>query len=201
MKRSTLSPVEGLSDKQDLLVSYYLRHGDKKQAALKVGYSENSVKDAFKHPLVRAEIERRRLRLREVTQMDKEYLLQKLKEIIDPYLGDMIEVDPDGDPRIEWSRLTPEMRKLIGKFTIETRTSGQKYGRTKTTVKVDPHDKIAAIKEAAAILGLKVQQHEVNVSDSLIDTLTKRRQHLAEKKDDGNSGDSKPTGDGSGESE
>lgn len=196
MRRELLTPVEGLSEKHDLAISYFFRGYTKKQAAVKAGYASTYTTELFNLPIVKKEIERRLERLREKTEMDKEYLLRKLHEIIEPNVGDLIEVQEDGSGKLDFRKMTPALRKVIGKFTIDTSREGGKYKRTKTRVSVSALDKIAAIKEAAAILGIKTEKVEVTASEQLIKTLTDRRKHLAEKKDDGNSGEVRGNGGG-----
>jgi len=163
-------------------INYYMKGALKKDACTRAGFSTHSVRDVFSHPEVRAEIERRMRVTEKATDMDREWLLNKLRMIIEASPGELIEVDKDGRPSLNFKHLSPSLRKIIRKITVDTTREGGKYKRTKTNVSIAVPDMIGAIKEAAILLGVRQEKTKIDMEQSLIDTLIKRREELSEEK-------------------
>lgn len=158
------------------VINNYMINGfNKKKACEQAGMSGTSAPDVFNRPEVKAEIERR-LKVSETkTDMDRAWLLDKLRDIIEASPGDLLEFDEKGRPSMDWDKLTPQLRRAIRKVTIDSSREGGKYKRTHTHVAIDPYDKIAAIKEAATLLGLREKKTTLQVDENIIDILQKRR--------------------------
>jgi hypothetical protein len=151
----------------------------KSKACEQAGLSKNSAPDIFGRADVQEEIEKRLTVSEKKTDMDREWLLGKLKEIIEASPGDLLEVDDKGRPSLNFNKLNPSLRKAIRKVTIDQNREGGKYKRTTTHVAIDPYDKIAAIKEAATLLGYRDKVTQINIEQTLIDKLQQRRKELA----------------------
>ena len=162
-------------------INYYMKGALKKDACIRAGFSEHSVRDGVSSPAVREEIERRIRVTERATDMDREWLLNKLKMIIEASPGELIEVDKDGRPSLNFKHLSPSLKKIIRKVTVDTTREGGKYKRTKTNVSIAVPDMIGAIKEAAILLGLRQEKTKIDMEQSLIDELVSRRNELAEK--------------------
>lgn len=173
MSENTLSP------QHKKVVNAYLMGDTKRAACVKAGFSPLSSQDIFGRADVRAEIERRIKVSEEKTDMDRAWLLEKLKQIIEASPGDLIEVDAKGRPSLNFNNLTPSLRKVIGKVTIDHQSGGGKYKRDKTHVSISVPDKINAIKEAAVLLGLREEKHKIDMEERLIEELVRRRKVLA----------------------
>ena len=167
-----------LSDMHRKAINFYIRGHSKKDSCVAAGFSKNSVPDIFNKPEVREEIERRMKLSEKTTDMDRAWLLNKLKIIIEAEPGQMLEVDADGRPSLNFKNLTSGLKKAISKVTLDATREGGKYKRTKMTFKIDVPDRINAIKEAAILLGIRETKTQINVEQELIDKLTKRRQEL-----------------------
>lgn len=163
-------------------INYYMKGAIKKDACRRAGFSEHSVRDVFGHPEVKEEIERRMRVTEKATDMDREWLLGKLKMIIEASPGELIEVDKEGRPSLNFKYLSPSLKKVIRKITIDTTKEGGKYKRVKTNVSISTPDMIGAIKEATILLGLRQEKTKIDMEQSLIDALVKRREELAEEK-------------------
>ena len=172
-----------LSIRHRRAINYYMKGAIKRDACERAGFSRHSVRDVFGHTEVREEIERRMRVTEKATDMDREWLLNKLRMIIEASPGDMLEVDKDGRPSLNFKHLTPSLKKVIRKISIDTSKEGGKYKRTKTHVVISTPDMIGAIKEAAILLGLRQEKTKIDMEQSLIDELVSRRNELAEKKD------------------
>ena len=160
-------------------INYYMKGALKKEACKRAGFSEHSVRDVFGHPEVREEIERRIRVTEKATDMDREWLLNKLRMIIEASPGELIEVDKDGRPSLNFKHLSPSLKKIIRKISVDTTREGGKYKRTKTNVSIAVPDMIGAIKEAAILLGLRQEKTKIDMEQSLIDELVSRRNELA----------------------
>ena len=169
-----------LSIRHRRAINYYMKGALKKDACTRAGFSEHSVRDVFSKPEVRAEIERRMRVTEKATDMDREWLLNKLRTIIEASPGELLEVDKDGRPSLNFSHLSPGLKRVIRKITVDTTREGGKYKRTKTNVTIQVPDMIGAIKEAAILLGLRQEKTKIDMEQSLIDALVQRRQELSE---------------------
>ena len=173
-----------LSIRHRRAINYYMKGALKKDACTRAGFSTHSVRDVFSHPEVRAEIERRMRVTEKATDMDRQWLLEKLKIIIEASPGELIEVDEQGRPSLNFKHLSPSLKKVIRKITIDTTKEGGKYKRTKTNISISTPDMIGAIKEAAILLGLRQEKTKIDMEESLIEALLQRRNELSEGKDD-----------------
>ena len=176
-----------LSIRHRRAINYYMKGALKKDACLRAGFSAHSVRDIFGYSdpstiiqkEVRAEIERRMRVTEKATDMDRKWLLKKLKLIIEASPGELIEVDKEGRPSLNFKHLSPSLKKVIRKITIDTTKEGGKYKRTKTNVSIAVPDMIGAIKEAAILLGLRQEKTKIDLEESLIEALLQRRNELA----------------------
>ena len=173
-----------LSIKHRRVINAYMMGANKKEACKRAGFSPTSVRDIFGNPEVSAEIERRMRVTEKKTEMDREWLLDKLRNIIEASPGDLIDVDSKGRPSLNFAKLSPSLKKVIRKVTIDSNREGGKYKRTKTNITIQTPDMIAAIKEAAVLLGLRQEKTKIDMEQSLIDALMSRRTELAEGKED-----------------
>lgn len=173
-----------LEDKYRKVVNNYLVNGgNKRKACLDAGYSKNSVNDVFSRKDVQEEIQRRFKESERKTDMDREWLLEKLKTIIEAEPGELLEVDQRGRPSLNFNKLSPSLRSAISKVSVTQTKGGGKYKQTKTHVNIDTPDRIAAIKEAAQLLGLREQHVKINLEDDLIERISQARNWDDEEED------------------
>lgn len=168
-------------------INYYLKGHTKKQAAEKAGFSKWSAQDIFNRADVIAEIERRTRLLEKKTQMDLEWILDKLRTIVEAEPGELIEVDEQGRPSLDWRNMSPTLKKAISKLSVTEQHSGKKYGRSKVQVSFDTYDRLAALREIATLLGLRTEQTKIQVEQDIISRLTKTRDRLAQEDNDDDS--------------
>lgn len=170
------------------LNAFLINGGNKQDAMRKAGFSIWYAKEFFQRPDVVAFIQEHNQKLERKTLMDKAWLLEKLKTIIEAEPGELIEVDAKGRPSLNFNNLSTSLRKAISKVSIDTQREGGKYKRTKTKINIDVPDRISAIKEAAILLGIREEKTQITAEQQLIDVLAQRRRELAgeDKKEDTN---------------
>jgi hypothetical protein len=178
------SKVVELSANHRRAVNYYLMGMTKRAAAKKAGFSPQTARDVFTRLDVRQEIERRVKLSEQKTDIDRDWLLRKLRTIIESSPGELIEVDKKGRPSLNWNLLSPELRSVVSKVTVDTDRPGGKYKHQKSHVQLQTPDVIAAIREAGKLLGLYEQKTKLDIDENLIEILTRRRNQLAGDEDD-----------------
>ena len=166
-------PGTDLSVQQIKLVNGLMK-GNKAYDAMKdAGYSEGSCKDGqgniIGHPAVQAELTRRKQQMIERNQITEDWIVQRLARIADASIGDILEIDRDGKPFLNWEKMTPSLKATIKKFeqTEFTDGRGAKAGKAKKT-KVELDDKLRALELLMKVLGIGKETVEVKVeSDSV----------------------------------
>ena len=168
-----------LSIRHRRAINYYMKGALKKDACERAGFSRHSVRDVFGHPDVKREIERRMRVTEKATDMDRKWLLDKLRLIIEHSPGELIEVDDKGRPSMDFKHLSSGLKKIISKVTIDVTREGGKYKRSKVNISIAKPDMIQAIKEAAILLCLRQEKTKIDMEESLIEALLQRRNELA----------------------
>lgn len=146
-----------LSDQERIVISTLLRTGSNDEAARKAGYSRSSLKAVLARPRVKEELRRRRNDAMTRASMDLAYLLEQLQKIIEA---------PDGAEVGKVGNLAKGEHRF-SEVSVAQTSNGRKYARPKTTVKgstVKTSDRIAAIKEAGTLMGVRIEKkdHDVN---------------------------------------
>lgn len=153
-----------LSDNERIVVNALIRGFTREEAAAKAGLSKHTIKDYLARPRVQEELRRRRNDAARRADMDLEYLLGKLREIIDAPAG--TDVGAVGN--------LAKGEHGFAEVDVEQVSTGKKYARPKTKIKgktVRNSDRINAIKEAATLMGLHETKVKVDVNDRLINIL------------------------------
>lgn len=176
--------IKPMSAKHRQAVNYYLQGMSKSKAAEKSGFKKSTTPDVFARKDVRDEIDRRMKLTEAKVDMDRAWLLEKLRDVIEATPGELIEVDAKGRPSLNWDKLSPSLRKAISTVTVNTSKAGGKYKQTKTDVKITTTDKLGAIKEAGILLGLREEKKVIDIEDGLVAILTRKRQERVERLND-----------------
>ena len=185
-----------LTDKRRKAIDAYMKCFNKKQAMLEAGYSESmattNVASVFNNPTVRAEIQRRQNLATHRSDITLDWIVQRLKDIAGADLGDMIDVFSDGTGKINLLKMTPELRRAITKFSVESYTEGRgKNAQEVKRVKVDIADKLKALELLVRHCGLSKEKVAVELSGEagLIEQLHRGRSQAG--LDGGQTNDSK----------
>ena len=185
-----------LTARRRKVIDAYMKCFNKKQAMLEAGYSESmattSTASVFNDPAVQTEIQRRQNLATHRSDITLDWIMKRLKDIADANVGDMIDVFSDGTARINLLKMTPELRRAITKFSVDSYTEGRgKNAQEIKRVKVDVADKLKALELLVRHLGLSKEKVAVELSGEagLIEQLHRGRSQAG--LDGGQTNDSK----------
>lgn len=164
-------------------VNALMRGMTEKDALIEAGYgkwtAERDCRRIFKRPRVAAEIDKRKKRMAEKNEVTEDWIVGKLKQIADAELGDIIAVDPDGNVRIDYTKLSPGLRSALQAMDISEYTEGRGAERSPVrNIKIRLHDKLKALEMLSRILGLFKDKVEVTSDRDLIAALHKGRERV-----------------------
>lgn len=169
-----------LSQRMKKAANFYLRGMSKKQAMIEAGYSESmantSANKVFEHPEVEKILKKSQKIASARSQVDLDWIVEKLKSIADANIGDIIEIDEQGAARVNMSKLTPELKAALTNFTVDEYTEGR--GEKSTTVKrtrISLADKLRAIELLTRFLGLSQEKLAVEVNHNIVDKIYEGR--------------------------
>ena len=163
---------EDLARKHQICADLYLAGYSKRAAMTKAGYAKSTnVGEIFDRPDVWSYVRQEQEKSRLQHGMTKDFLLEKLKMIIECDPGELIELDEKGNASINFERMSPGLRKMIRKVSIDSNKPGGKYKRKHTKVSIDVPDIIAAIKEAGILLGFRQENLKIEGEMDLVKRL------------------------------
>ena len=173
---------DGLTDKKLRFIDFYFGAGnfEAMKAARMAGFSEAHGHKLLLQPEVKAEVERRRAKLRKEVEIDEKWVVQRLARIADASLGDILLKlkDNGGDLKA----LTPEERYALAE--VKESTTENHKGEVTSTLQVKAIDKIAALVAIGRKLGLFKDNVNVN-ADELVARLNAGRERARGKVDGG----------------
>lgn len=184
----------GLTPKIQSVINHYFENGfHQGRAMMAAGYSEGSAKFAqfhiFGRPDVKAEIERRMRAITEKSEVDGDWLMRKLKLMIDANLGDILRKLATFDYDINC--LSDEELFVLGDIIVEHGSEVAGYEKDGTAiirptikVKVKTEGKTQMIVTALRKLGLFKDSLEVKTDADVVAALTagrRRASKVAEK--------------------
>lgn len=154
----------------------YLKGMTKQDAMLAAGYSESMAKtrtqDVFDHPEVVAIIEKSQKLAATRANVDLDWIVERLRQIANASLGDIIEVDEDGTVRHNMKNLNADLRRALSGLDIIEYTEGRgKDAKPVRKYKVRVHDQLRALELLVRHLGLSKEKITVEVKDDLAERL------------------------------
>lgn len=170
-----------LNAKKRKVIEGYLRGLSKKDAMLDAGYSESTAatkhSDIFGDPEVQAEIDRRQNIAAARTDITLEWVNNKLKEVAEANLGDMITIHEDGTVDFDYNKMTPAIKQALSNFTTETYMEGRgPNAREVKRIKVGTLDKLRALELLVRFNGLSKEKVVVDLEGDLVERLQRGRQ-------------------------
>jgi len=171
-----------LSPKHRKVVDAYMKGATKKQAMLDAGFSPSTARtrpnDVFGRPEVISEIQRRQSLASHRSDVTLDWIVQRLKAIADANIGDMLDIYSDGSAKINFNKLTPELRIALSKFDADSYAEGR--GRNAQEIKklkVGFSDKVRALELLIRHLGLSKERNTLEVSGevSMVEALQRGR--------------------------
>jgi phage terminase small subunit len=144
----------------------------KVDAMLDAGYSDSMARtgqdQVFKHPEVVKEMNRRQKIAATKTDLSLEWVLERLKTIAEADLGDVLELDDEQNMRINYAKMTPQLKYALSKFTVSTRKVGRgekSYEVIDSTVSLA--DKLRALELIVKHGGFSKEKQTVQVEGEL----------------------------------
>src|SRR5262249_55845302 len=140
----------------------------------------------FRHPLVVAEIARRRAKLAEQSELTAEWIINRLMLIADAnlILAKFKKVDADGTLSWDFSSATPEELAVISGLQTDIYVEMGAGGKKKVKkFKVESIDPLAALNMLARIQGLFNDKVEVQGEISIVERMQKARERALQETD------------------
>lgn len=189
-KRRIVETIDDLPPSYRMSINYFLMNGGNRSDAVKrAGLSIHMAKDVFECEVVKAEIKRRMALHESKTDNDREFLINFYKSVINAPKEIKI---GDGRPSLTRNFLPKNGKDLLNKFTVTEKFRPARKGDDSPEDKLESRtidysfrkvsegDRINAAKELSILLGLREEKSKVDLEQSLIDTLAKRRSQLSQ---------------------
>lgn len=174
-----------LTHKRRKVVDAYMKSFNKKQALLEAGYSLSMAStrsnDVFGDPAVEAEIQRRQKLASYRSDVTLDWIIERLKMIADANLGDCLDIFSDGSAKINFTKLTPSLKKSLNKFSVSEKKDGRGLGAGKIIEsKIGLSDQLKALELLVRHLGLSKEKTALEVSGevSLVEQLHRGRSQV-----------------------
>lgn len=160
----------GLTPKQRRFVEQYLVDLNGKQAAIRTGYSPKTAEVQASRLLskakVRAEVAKRQGKISEKLEVSAESIKAELAKIGFANMADYMRAGADGDPYLDFSKLTRDQAAALQEVTVEDYTEGRgEDARDVKRVKFKLADKRAALVDLGRHLGMFIERHELTGKD------------------------------------
>ena len=161
-----MKDANGLTPKQARFVAEYLKDLNGTQAAIRAGYSKRTASsiatEYLRKPALAAEIARKRAKMAEKLEITAERIAAELALIGFANMQDYMRAGPDGDPYLDFSKLTRAQAAALAEVTVEDFKDGRgEDARDVRRVKFKLADKRAALVDLGKHLGMFVERHEV----------------------------------------
>jgi len=169
-----------ISDREEIAIRELFdnKFTSKRKALDAAGYSkENSVGKVFNKPTVKAEIEIRQKNLARKHNINQDQIVDELVKIGFSGVGDLIEVNKNGDATLDFKKLTPAHRAGIKSFTTKVYTDGKgQDAREVKETKVEFISKLSALDYLSKHLGLFEKDNDD--AKGLIEALVSARKRV-----------------------
>lgn len=151
--------AEGLTDKQALFALEFLKDFNATQAAIRAGYSKKAARvhglDLLQKPVIQDFIAKAQKELQERTKLSLEDLANEMRKLAFVNMQDYMSVGADGDPYLDWSKLTREQAAALCEVTVEDFKDGRgKDARDVRKVRFKLADKRQSIMDLGKLLGV-----------------------------------------------
>lgn len=169
-----------LNAKKKKAIEGYLKGLSKTDAMIEAGYASTTAaskhSDIFGDPEVVAEIERRQKISAARTDITLDWVNNKLKEVAEANLGDMVTIHEDGTVDFDYTKMTPAIKQALNQFTTETYMEGRGPGAKEVKrIKVGTLDKLRALELLVRFNGLSKEKTVIEVEGDLVERLQRGR--------------------------
>jgi len=159
-----------LRPKQERFVAEYLIDLNATQAAIRAGYSEKTATEQGSRLLTNVKVQdaiaKGQSKTAEKLEITKDRIVEELAKIGFSNMLDYMRSNIDGDPYLDFSKLTREQAAALAEVTVEDFKDGRgEDARDVRRVKFKLHDKKGALVDMAKMLGFMVEKHDHTSSD------------------------------------
>ena len=176
-----------LTPKQARFVQEYPIDLNAAQAAIRAGYSAKTARvighENLTKPNIAAAIEKAKEVRAQRTRLTSDMVVDELRKIAFANMADYMKSTPEGDPCLDFSRLTREQTAALAEVTVEHFLDhrGEK-ARSVRRVKFKLHDKRAALVDLGRHLGIfvhKPDHGQIEVATNLHELVIARIERIA----------------------
>ena len=141
---------------------------------------QDNPKQVFSHPDVEEELERRLKIMTTKADVDAEYVLKHLINIVEADMGSLLSFNPDtGQLEYDWENFSPEQKKVVQEFTTESYQKGRGDNAVPVVkTRLRTMDKLKALEMIAKYLGMFKERIEVEGELGIADRIMRNRQRM-----------------------
>lgn len=164
-RRRPTAPVPTLTPKQQRFVLEFLVDLNATQAAIRAGYSRKTANqiaaENLAKPGIADAIANARAAVAEALQCSVDDIAREMHKLAFANMDDYMTRGQDGDPRLDWSKLTRSQAAALSEVTVDDFVDGRgKDAKTVRRVKFKLADKRASLVDLAKLLGVMPERHE-----------------------------------------
>lgn len=150
---------EGLTNRQALFVQEYLKDFNATQAAIRAGYAKKSANregpKLLSNPVIAAGVAKAQEQVKKKFEITIDEIAAEMKNLGFANMQDYMSIGPDGDPVLDWSKLTREQAAALAEVTVEDFKDGRGKGaRDVRKVRFKLADKRQSLVDLARLCGL-----------------------------------------------
>lgn len=179
--------------KRQQAINNYLSGMSQRKSLQEAGYSPSVVRSAnqwFNQPYVLRVLEEKRQTMYDENNLSQKWIVERLMRIADVSLGELLELDEDGNLFPNWEKMTDDMKKNIQSLDVETTLVGRGDNKEKVhKVKVRSADQLRALEKLMSILGIDKKVHEVHSMSDNAKQLMEANRRLLEAEDENSDND------------
>lgn len=177
-----------LTEKHRAAVNNYMKGMSKKDSLFHAGYTNSYSKTRAAAVFGRDDVKQEVARLQEAaskkSKVTTDWVVDRLRAIADSNLGDILEWDEAGVPKLDYSRMSDDMKYALGSVKLRNYKMGRGDDATPMTeMTVELQSKLKALELLARHLGLFDDKLTINMEDDMIEKLRQGR-NRAGKSDD-----------------
>jgi phage terminase small subunit len=185
MSESTIDPCDEndgtLTAKQQCFVAEYLVDLNATQAAIRAGYSEKTAAaigcENLSKPAIQAAVAVAMEKRQKRTEVTQDFVIGELLKIARANMMNYMRAGADGDPYLDFSKLTEEQAAALSEVTVDDYVEGRgENSRAVKRVRFKLYDKRAALVDLGRHLGMFTDnvKHSGGLTiESLLDKLEK----------------------------
>jgi phage terminase small subunit len=155
-----------LSDEQAEFLDHYLLTFDERAAAAHLGITLRKARMIRGSKLVAEAIGIALQQRTDKLQITRERVAQEIAKVAFANMGDYLQNTPDGDPRIDLSKLNVDQQAAIKRVKVSdvVEDRGEEGQRTVRKVEFELHDKLEALSQLGRYQGMFVDKKEITLT-------------------------------------